>query len=107
MGMRICGRLVRPAVFTMKNRLASFFAIVIMAIGFLAATGTLPARAGVGPGDDRQLQTPTGWATYTGVTLSQISSLLSANNARLTDIQAETPTTFTVVMVSNTGAYAS
>jgi hypothetical protein len=90
----------------MRNRLSFFFAVAVMAIGFLAGAGT-PAKAGVGPGDDRQLNTPTGWATYTGVTLSQISSLLTANNARLTDIQAETPSTFTVVMVSNTGAYAS
>jgi len=91
----------------MKNRLASLFAIAFVAIGLLGIMGALPASAAVGPGDDRQLRTPTGWATYTGVTLSQISSLLTANNARLTDIQAETPSTFTVVMVSNAGAYAS
>ena len=93
----------------MKNKLAVFVAVALVAIGLLGMAGTLPARAAVGPADDRQMTTPTGWATYTGVTAAQVSNLVSANGARLTDIQvdnAATPT-FTVVMVRNAGSYAS
>ena len=107
METRTCGRPAGSAVSTMKNRLASLFAIAFVAIALLGAVGALPASAAVGPGDDRQLKTPTGWWTYNGVTLAQIGSLVSANGARLTDIQAESPTKFTVTMVSNSGAYAS
>jgi hypothetical protein len=46
---------------------------------------------------------------YTGVTSAQVSSLLTQNQARLTQIRVEDPNvpTFTVSMVQNTGAYSS
>ena len=46
---------------------------------------------------------------YTGVTGSQISTLLNQNQARITELRVEDPSvpTFTVTMVQNTGAYAS
>jgi hypothetical protein len=46
---------------------------------------------------------------YTGVTASQVSTLINQNGARLTQIRVEDPTvpTFTVSMVQNTGAYGS
>ena len=91
----------------MRSRLAVVLAVALVAIALLGITATPPAKAAIGPGDDRQLTTPTGWWTYTGVTLTQIGNLLTAKNARLTDIQAETTTTFTVVMIPNTGAYTS
>lgn len=74
-----------------------------------AAAGAGLANAAVGPADDRQMIAPTSWWTYSGVTAAQVSSLLSSNNARLTDIQVDDPAapTFTVVMVQNSGAYAS
>ena len=50
----------------------------------LVALSAAPASAAVGPADDRQQSTPASWATYTGVTASQVNSYLSANNARLT-----------------------
>jgi hypothetical protein len=52
--------------------------------------------------------TPTGWWWYVGITPAQVSSFLSANNARLVSIQVESasPLLFTVAMVSNTGSYA-
>jgi len=68
-----------------------------------------PAGASVGPADDRQQTAPTSWWTYTGATAASVNSHLQANGARLTDISvdnASTPT-FTVVMVKNTGSYAS
>jgi len=68
-----------------------------------------PASAAVGPGEDRQISSPAGWWTYTGVDASFVSSQLSANGARLTDIKVEggSPLKFTVTMVRNTGAYGS
>jgi len=93
----------------MKKTLLVLFAATFMSIGMLATTGALPANAAVGPGDDRQLTTPTSWWTYTGVSAAQVTSHLSTNHARLTDIQIDSTTgpTFTVVMVANSGAYAS
>src|SRR5262245_60874810 len=91
---------------TMRNRLTIFFAVAFAAIARLAVVGAVPAKAAIGAADDRQLTNPTGWATYTGVSPSTITSLLNTNHARLTDIQAESSSTFTVVMVANSGAYA-
>lgn len=73
------------------------------------AIGAGQASAATGPGDDRQLTAPARWWTYTGVTASRVSALARANHARLTDIQVDNPAvpTFTVVMVGNSGAYAS
>ncbi len=60
--------------------------------------------------DDHSVNVPTGWWTYTNVTESQVSSYLSANNARLAQIEvygivAGSPR-FSVRMVANSGAYA-
>lgn len=74
-----------------------------------AVSAPSAGTAGLG-GDDRLSTIQTGWWTYTGVTASQVSSLLSSNNARLTSIGVDggsDPVTFTVTMVANTGAYAA
>lgn len=60
--------------------------------------------------DDHSINTPTSWWTYTNVTAAQVSSYLSANSARLTELEVYsvsggTPR-FTVRMVRNSGAYA-
>jgi hypothetical protein len=83
--------------------------LVLVVQLFLVALVRDPASAAVGSADDRQLTTSTGWWTYTGVTGSQVSSLLSSNNARITDLSVVDPATptFNVTMVRNTGAYAS
>ena len=70
------------------------------------------ATASPGPGDDRQLQVPTGWWTYYGQSASSLNSKLSANKARLTDVQVQSVSgsgvpTFTAVMVRNSGSYAT
>jgi hypothetical protein len=82
---------------------------VSLPLAVVTLLGAAPASAAVGPADDRQKATPADWWTYTGVTASQVNSLLSANQARLTDIQVDSATgpTFTVVMVRNSGSYAS
>jgi hypothetical protein len=51
---------------------------------------------------------PTGYWWYYGQTPSQVSTLLSNNNARLVSIQVESTSPFllTVAMVQNTGTYA-
>jgi hypothetical protein len=59
---------------------------VVIQLGAVAAIGAGSASAAIGPVDDRQMAAPTSWWTYSGVTATQVSSLLSANKARLTDI---------------------
>ena len=83
-------------------------AVAVLQLTVAVLMGAGSAHASVGPADDRQLSTPTGWATYNGVTATQVNSYSSSNSARLTDIQVESSTpTFTVTMVKNSGSYAS
>lgn len=60
--------------------------------------------------DDHSVNVPTGWWTYTNVTAAQVSSFLTANGARLTDLEVYGMVSgqprFTVRMVANSGAYA-
>jgi hypothetical protein len=81
----------------------------VVQLSLVVSVGAGLANAAVGPADDRQMIAPTNWWTYSGVTAAQVGGLLSAHNARLTDIQVADPAapTFTVVMVQNSGAYAS
>lgn len=90
-----------------SSSLLGAVAALALALG-LSVQAVAPAEAALGPADDRQLTTPAGWWTYTGVTAAQVNSYLSANGARLTEVQVDSSTpTFTVVMVKNTGSYAS
>jgi hypothetical protein len=94
----------------MKRRIGAtlFVAAGALQLTVVALIAAGPASAAVGPADDRQLSTPTSWATYNGVTAAQVNSYLSANSARLTDIQVESSTpTFTVTMVRSSGSYNS
>lgn len=67
------------------------------------------ATASVGPGEDRQISSPAGWWSYTGVDAAFVADKLSANGARLTDIKVEggSPLKFTVTMVQNSNAYGT
>ncbi len=60
---------------------------------------------------DLSINTPTGWWFYTGISAAQVGAYLSANSARLTDIEVQSVSsgvpTFTVRMVRNAGAYAA
>src|SRR4051812_3765893 len=59
-----------------------------------------PASAAVGPVDDRMISTPTGWWTYGNVSATTLGNLLTANGARLTDLQVDSvsPLTFSATM---------
>jgi hypothetical protein len=93
----------------MKQRRTSVVLLVLAAVVSLGLFTSSKAGAAVGPVDDRQQIAPTSWWTYTGVSAATLSSLLTANGARLTSIQVDNPTgpTFTSVMVRNTATYAS
>jgi hypothetical protein len=82
--------------------LAFLFLLPVLTV----ALGMSAAHAGVGPADDRLLSSPASWSTYAGLTPAQVTGQLSANSARLTDIQVTSAApTFTVTMLRNTGAY--
>ena len=60
--------------------------------------------------DDHSVNVPTSWWTYTNITAAQVSSFLTANGARLTDLEVYSVSSgtprFTVRMVRNSGSYA-
>ena len=94
-------------------RRAAIGGLLALLVSVLTTIPLAPqATAAAGPGDDRQLQVPTGWWTYYGQSASALSAKLSANHARLTDLQVQSVNsdgvpTFTAVMVSNSGSYSS
>lgn len=102
-----------------RTKLMSTLGAFLLGLSVAAVPGAAPATAvatphaaslaiSVGPGEDRQISVPASWWTYNGVSAATVSSLLSSNGARLTDIKVESTTpTFTVTMVKNSGAYAS
>lgn len=78
----------------------------------LLAAWQAPAGSAAGPlaggVDDRDNTTPTAWWIYTGQTATDVSNFLTANNARIVDLEADTtvsPFRYTVTYVENTGAY--
>ncbi|MCU0968946.1 MAG: serine hydrolase [Rubrivivax sp.] len=60
---------------------------------------------------DQNINTPTSWWVYYGVTPSQIGTYLGSNGARLTELKVESVSSgvprFTVRMVRNSGSYAA
>jgi Beta-lactamase enzyme family len=92
-----------------------FRPLLILAAALLALTPVVGLARTAGADDptsstnDTSVHVATGWWWYTGVTPAQISSYLSTNHARLTQLKVEDPTadTFSVVMVANSGAFAS
>jgi hypothetical protein len=72
----------------------------------------IPVQHGVGVQpqaitDDFDNNNQTAWWVYTKQSVSQVSTLITNLNARIIDINVDSATpTFTVTMVSNTGAYA-
>jgi hypothetical protein len=60
--------------------------------------------------DDRDNTTPTTWWIYTGQVVSDILDFVTANNARIVDLEADTsvnPIRYTATYVANAGAYGS
>jgi hypothetical protein len=101
----------RPQQVSLRRvALGGLLALLISTITMIPLAPT--ANASPGPGDDRQLSAVTGWWTYTGQSASALSSKLTANGGRLTDLRVESVSgtgvpTFTAVMVKNSSSYAS
>jgi hypothetical protein len=88
----------------MKRALLGIAAVAVLATG--AHLGAPQASAAVGPADDRMISSTVPWWTYNGVTIAQVNTYLTTNDARLTDIHVESSTpTVSVVMVKNSGSY--
>jgi hypothetical protein len=96
LGERMSGKL--------KALLLAVAAVAQLALVVGLGAGT--ANAAVGPADDRQMIAPTNWWTYTGVTATQVGSLLTSHNARLTDIQVDNPSTPTFTVRSGSTCIA-
>ncbi len=94
----------------MNRKLTALLGAAAAVVGLAAIVAPQPASAAVGSGEDRQLTAPTSWWTYTGVSAATVSNTLSANSARLTDINVDmssgTPK-FTVTEVANSGSYST
>lgn len=89
-------------------RKAAALVVAVLAVQIVTAVpGAAPAGAAIGPGEDRQKATPTSWWYYHGISAATVSSKLSANGARLTDIKYEGNDKYTVAMVKNSGSYAT
>jgi hypothetical protein len=95
----------------MKKRLTTLIGVASLVAATLAITvAPQSASAAVGPGEDRQLASPTAWWTYTGATASQVTSSINTNHARLTDIKLSysgNSPRFVVTEVANSGAYST
>src|SRR5207245_2450364 len=84
---------------SIRARLAFVLAFLMMAMSI-----TAPASSALA-GDDNENSTPTAWWIYTGQSLADINSTLTAKQARIVDIAVDNPNAFTVTYVKNTGAY--
>jgi hypothetical protein len=90
----------------MLNLVGSLRRLLVAAVlALLVTVAARPSSAALG---EALNTTPTAWWWYEGVTPTQLSSLLTQNNARLVSLQVEqaSPLLFTAAMVSNTGSYA-
>jgi hypothetical protein len=95
----------------------SFSNICLVIFSLLAAAVWTPARADASPAqnkpiandpDDRIATVPTNWWTFSHQSLQDVSSTLSAKNARIIDISIEQlapSATFTTTYVENTAQY--
>ena len=92
------------------RRWAGTLATVALCAGLLQAGAIRPAGADPNATtDDRSVAVGTKSWWYTKKTTADVTSLLSTNKARLTDIHVDpttTPETMTVTMVRNQGAYS-
>ena len=85
---------------SLRARIASVCATLTLVMSANAAA--LPAAAG----DDKDNSTPTAWWIYTGQSLADIKSTITAKQARIVDIAVDGPNAFTVTYVKNAGTYA-
>lgn len=95
---------------SVRTRTSAAIAVLGATIGATLVATAAPAAAAVGPGEDRQISSPTAWWAYSNITADQVSGFINANGARLTDIRTTgtgAAERFSVTMVANGGAYAS
>lgn len=90
----------------LRRWLTPLFALLVLSLAF-DASAALDTTART---DDHSVNVPTSWWIYTGQSASQVSSLLSSNSARLTQIEVDGLSSgaprFSVRMVRNSGSYA-
>ncbi|MEQ1485031.1 serine hydrolase [Methyloglobulus sp.] len=88
---------------------ASVFCTLVFSLVLAFSTWTAHADLNATT-DDRSTAVPTGWWVYTGVTAASVSTFLTQNGARLTDVEIHSIVSgaprFTVRMVKNSGTYA-
>lgn len=90
-------------------RLGALLLALVVATVFALWSGQQPTRADASAlTDDKSVSVPTGWWSYTNVSEQFVTDRLNEHDARLTDIEVYDAAagTYTVVMVSDTGAYA-
>jgi hypothetical protein len=100
---------LRNAGRTVSKALAACAVCLALVVTFglpAGATNAFPTT------DDHSTEIATAWWWYYGETGGQVSTLVNAHHARLTQIRVMNPTgpsgpTFAVTMVANSGAYAS
>ncbi len=84
--------------------------LAVLLVAAFAVPGLTPVTAGADTTantDDKSVAVPTGWWTYTGLTVSDVGAKLRQNNARLTDVERlDSAGRLAVTMVANRGAYA-
>jgi hypothetical protein len=79
-------------------------ATATVSAGLVAAPAT-PAHAGPVADPERHSVTPTGWGYRFTSTRQSINDWAEPRNMRIIDVEVVSPTTFTVVMVRNTGEF--
>lgn len=86
-------------------RTAALVMVLAICVAGLAAPAAVADTTALT--DDTSVAVPTSWWTYTNATVADVNSRLSANGARLTDVERYDSTgRLTVTMVRNSGSYA-
>jgi hypothetical protein len=87
---------------------AAAIAVGATLVSVIATTPASPASAdGTAATDDHSISVPTAWWWYTGVTTDQVTNVINANNARVTQVRVDGVTgRVTVRLVRNEGRYA-
>ncbi|MEU8021152.1 serine hydrolase [Micromonospora haikouensis] len=91
-----------------RRRLAAAALAAVTAATVSTVAAAPPAAAATGPNlpdPERYSVTSTGWGWFMSADKNTINTWATQNNMRVIDIEVETPTTFTAVLVGNSGAY--
>ncbi|GHJ48924.1 hypothetical protein Cs7R123_62660 [Catellatospora sp. TT07R-123] len=73
----------------------------------ILVTAAGPAAAGtVLPDPEKYVSTPTAWGWFLSASKATIDNWANTNNMRVVDVEVDSPTTFNVTLVQNSGVYA-